>query len=304
VAYRVGTAFFFVFLYVLLIFLVADIVRFTHLTHIEHFMTHSWAGAGILIFIVSTIFIYGNINYHNKKRTEINIEIEKPLGENGKLKMLLISDLHLGYGIGRAELDKWVKLLNAENADVILVAGDVIDRFARPLEEEQMYKSLNDLKARYGVFMALGNHDFLGNIAENLAFLQKTNFTLLRDTAVLVDSSFYIAGRNDYSQSARLPLAAILQNADATKPLFLIDHQPNNLNDAEQNGIDLQVSGHTHYGQIFPINLIEKLIFEKPYGYLKKNDTHYFISSGLGIWGGKFRIGSRSEYVVINIVGL
>jgi len=301
VIYHIGTSFYIIFLYLLLIFAFADLVRITHLTHIEQFMYRSWVGFGILAFVVSTVFIYGNINYRHKKRTELNIKTEKLIGERQEVKMLLVSDLHIGYGIKRKELDGWIKTLNAENADVILVAGDLIDRVTRPLYEEKMYESLSNLRARYGVYMALGNHESLGKINENLVFLQKAGINVLQDTAVLVDGSFYIAGRNDFSQRNRKPLTEIISGIDRSKPVFLIDHQPNNLNEAAENNIDLQVSGHTHHGQVFPLNLIEKLIFEKPYGYLQKGNTHFFISSGLGVWGGKFRIGSRSEYVVINV---
>ena len=302
ILYRVGTSFLMIFLYALIIFLLADLVRITHLINIKQFMYHSWLGLGVVTFVLSTIFIYGNINYHNKKRTEITVKTEKSLGTNQELKVLLVSDLHIGYGIKRKELDGWVKTLNAEKADVILLAGDLIDRFTRPLEEEKMYESLNNLQARYGVYMALGNHDILGSLDENFSFLQKTNINVLRDTAVLVDSSFYIVGRDDFSYRNRKPLNDIVKDIDYNKPIILIDHQPNNLGEAAENNIDLQVSGHTHDGQVFPINLIEKLIFEQKYGYLKKENTHYYISSGLGIWGGKFRIGSHSEYVVINFV--
>ena len=302
ILYRVGTSFLMIFLYALMIFLLADLVRITHLINIKQFMYHSWVGLGVVTFVLSTIFIYGNINYHNKKRTEITVKTEKSLGTNQELKVLLVSDLHIGYGIKRKELDGWVKTLNAEKADVILLAGDLIDRFTRPLEEEKMYESLNNLQARYGVYMALGNHDILGSLDENFSFLQKTNINVLRDTAVLVDSSFYIVGRDDFSYRNRKPLNDIVKDIDHNKPIILIDHQPNNLGEAAESNIDLQVSGHTHDGQVFPINLIEKLIFEQKYGYLKKENTHYYISSGLGIWGGKFRIGSRSEYVVINFV--
>jgi len=303
IAYRLGTAWIFVFLYLLLFFLVTDLLQVLHLIRLERFMIHNWIGAGALTLVLAAVFIFGNIVYHHKKRTEIDVKTEKQTGENGRMKILLISDLHLGYTIKRAEVDKWVTMLNAEHADLILIAGDVIDRFVRPLEEEQMHLSLNKLQARYGVFLALGNHDLMGNTKENMAFLQKTNFTILRDTALLVEDAFYVIGRNDFSQAGRASLADILKNAAKDKPLLLLDHQPNALAEAAENGIDLQVSGHTHNGQVFPVNLIEKMIFEQPYGYLKKGNTRFYITSGLGIWGGKFRIGSRSEYVVINLEG-
>jgi predicted MPP superfamily phosphohydrolase len=302
VLYRIGTSWLIIFLYLFLIFLFIDLIRLTHIVNIERFMINNWYGLGALVLVISTLLIAGNITYHRKKRVELNIEIPKSVNTHDNLKILLISDLHLGYGIGKSELEKWVQLINAEKPDIALIAGDLIDNFIKPLEEEKLYNTLSKINAKHGVFMALGNHDYIGgNIAENLDFIKRSNINVLRDSAILIDNSFYIIGRDDYSQKNRKRLAEITDNLDKSKPVFCIDHQPVSLDEACQNGIDLQVSGHTHYGQVFPLNYIQKFIFEKPYGYLKKSNTQYFITSGIGIWGGKFRIGSRSEYVVINI---
>ena len=90
-----------------------------------------------------------------------------------------------------------------------------------------------------------------------------------------------------------------MKAADTTKYMILLDHQPWHLEQAEQAGIDFQFSGHTHEGQVYPANLIVKAIYEKSYGAYQRGNTHYYISSGIGIWGGCYRIGTRSEYVVM-----
>jgi predicted MPP superfamily phosphohydrolase len=301
ILYNIGTSWLIVFLYLLLIFVICDLIRLTGLVNIKHFMYHNWYGWAIITAIISTILIIGNINYHRKKRVEINIEISKPINQNNNLKILLISDLHLGYGIGKSELEGWISLLNKEDADVVLIAGDVIDNFTKPLEEDKVYKTLRKIKSKNGVFMALGNHEYIGNIDESINFIKKSNITLLRDTAVLLNDNFYIVGREDFSRQYRKRLSVIMENLDKSKPIIVLDHQPIRLKEARINGADLQLSGHTHNGQVFPINYIAKCIFSKAYGYLKEGETHYFITSGLGLWGGKFRIGTRSEYVVINL---
>ncbi|MDR0830136.1 MAG: metallophosphoesterase [Prevotellaceae bacterium] len=303
ILYIIGTSWIIIFLYLLLIFLFLDIIRLTHLVNIERFMVHSWYGWGIFSVLISAILIIGNINYYKKNRVEINIETSKPLASQNGLKIVSISDLHLGYGIGKPELENWVRLINAEKPDVVLIAGDVIDNFSKPIFEDKMYKTFRKINTKFGVFMALGNHEYIGNIEENLDFLKRANINVLRDSAVLINDDFYIVGREDYSRKYRKRLAVITDNLDKTKPIICIDHQPMRLKEARQNGVDFQVSGHTHYGQIFPLNYIQKLMFEKPYGYTRKGETQYFITSGLGIWGGKFRIGTRSEYVVINLIG-
>ncbi|MDR2683976.1 MAG: metallophosphoesterase [Prevotellaceae bacterium] len=299
--YNVGTSWLIIFLYLLLIFICLDLIRLTHLVNIERFMFNNWYGWGVLSVAISALLIVGNINYYKKKRVEIDIEIPKTVWLQQELKIVLISDLHLGYGIGKLELENWISLINTEKPDVVFIAGDVVDNFIKPLSEEKIYKTLRKINAKQGVFMALGNHEYIGNIEENLDFLKRSNINVLRDTAVLINDSFYIIGREDYSRKYRKCLAVITDSLDKSKPIFCIDHQPILLKEALQNGIDLQVSGHTHHGQVFPINYIQRLMFEKPYGYFKKGGTQYFTTSGIGLWGGKFRLGTRSEYVVINV---
>ena len=300
ILYHIGTSWIIVFLYLLIIFLVLDLIRLTHLVNIKPFMFNNWYGWAVVSIIISAILIYGNINYYKKKRVEINVEISKPINKKNNLKILLISDLHLGYGILHKELESWLPLLNKEKADIVLIAGDVIDNFIKPLEEEKMYKTLRKIYAKQGVFMVLGNHEYIGNIYESIGFIKKSNITLLRDTSVLIDDSFYLVGREDYSRKYRKRLSALLEGIDKTKPIIVIDHQPIRLKEARINGVDLQVSGHTHNGQVFPLNLFANWFFKKPYGFLKEGGTNYFVTSGLGLWGGKFRVGTHSEYVVIN----
>ena len=301
ILYHIGTSWLIVFVYLFIIFLICDLIRITHITNIERFMYSNWYGWAGVTIIISSLLIFGNINYHKKKRVEINVEISKPINEKNHLKILLISDLHLGYGILKEELESWLPLLNKENADIVLIAGDVIDNFIKPLEEEKVYKTLRKINAKQGVYMALGNHEYIGNIDESINFIKKSNITILRDTSVLIDNSFYLVGREDFSRKYRKRLSALLENIDKTKPIIVIDHQPIRIKEARINGVDLQVSGHTHNGQVFPLNWIAKWLFKKSYGYLKQNETNYFITSGLGLWGGKFRIGTQSEYVVINL---
>jgi predicted MPP superfamily phosphohydrolase len=299
--YHIGTSWLIVFLYLILIFLVFDIIKIIHLFDIKIFMYQNWYGWIFVIMIVSILLIVGNLNYYKKKRIELNVEILKPINEKNNLKILFISDLHLGYGILKDELETWLPLLNKENADIVLIAGDVIDNFVKPLNEQKIYKTLRKINAKSGVFMALGNHEYIGNIDESIDFIKKSNIILLRDTAVLINDSFYIVGREDFSRKYRKRLSVILDDIDKSKPIIAIDHQPIRLKEARINGVDLQVSGHTHNGQVFPINYLAKWIFKKAHGYLQQGSTHYYITSGLGIWGGKFRIGTRSEYVVINL---
>lgn len=288
-------------LYLVIIFLVTDIIRTTGILPIRHFMFNSWLGFGVLSLLVTALMTFGNINYHHKKRVELTIKTGKNIVSVKPLKIVAISDLHLGYGIGTKEFQKWVKLINQEEADVVLIAGDAVDNRVKPMYDKDFAFIFSEIKAKQGVYLAPGNHEYIANIEESIIFLTKAGIIVLQDSVVLINNAYYIAGRDDRSNSKRKAIAEITAIIDQTKPIILLDHQPDHLDEVAENNIDLYFSGHTHDGQMWPISLITKTMYEVSYGYLKKGNTHFYVTSGIGIWGGKFRIGSRSEYVVINI---
>jgi predicted MPP superfamily phosphohydrolase len=296
-AYRVGTAWFFIALYLLLIFLFMDLLRIV--LPMQKILINNWFTFGVLAIVLTTVFIYGYFNYRNIKRVELNVSINKPITP---LKIVAISDLHIGYGTGKAELGKWITLINRENPDIVLIAGDIVDNHLEPLIKQNY--SFEKIKSRYGVYACLGNHEYIGSfsdISKSLDFLHNAKVTTLRDTAILVNDEFYLIGRDDRSNRNRKTLSELLQTLDTTKPLIMLDHQPFHLEEAENNAINFQFSGHTHDGQLPPVSWITKRMYEVSHGYLQKSHTHFYVTSGLGIWGGKFRIGTQSEYVVINL---
>lgn len=301
VVYNVGTSWLIVFLYLLLVFLLLDIIRITHLLPVEKIMYKSWAGLGIMAIVVIFILGWGYYRYTHKKRVEVDIKVNKEMSSGNRLKIVAISDLHLGYTIGKKEFESWIELINNENADVLLIAGDITDNNIEPLHKQQIEESFKKIKTRYGTFAALGNHEYIAGIEYSMGFLKKTGMTILRDSAVLVNNSFYIIGRDDRSNHHRKTIEELTGTLDKSKPIILIDHQPYDLDETEKNRIDLQISGHTHDGQVWPVSLLVKLMYENPHGYLQKGESHIYVSSGLGLWGGKFRVGTQSEYVVINL---
>jgi predicted MPP superfamily phosphohydrolase len=182
----------------------------------------------------------------------------------------------------------------------VLIAGDAIDNNLRPLIAGGLAESFRRIESRYGVFIAPGNHEYIAGIDESLSFFREDEVTVLRDSAALIGGRFYAVGRDD-RRRRRASLASLTAPLDRSKPVVVLDHQPYHLEEAEQAGVDLQFSGHTHRGQVWPITWIVDSMFEKSYGFLQRGNTRYYITSGIGIWGGKFRIGTRSEYVVITI---
>ena len=213
-----------------------------------------------------------------------------------------MSDFHLGVANDKKRLEQYVRLINSQHPDLIIIAGDLIDNNVLPLEKERMWETLNKLQAPLGTYFCMGNHEYMVDFDAGMNFLQKTGMNILIDTLVVINESIQIIGRDDFHRRPnRKSLEELVKEIDNNLPVILIDHQPFHLNEAEENGIDLQFSGHTHKGQMFPVNLLVNRMYEISYGYAKKGNTHYYISSGLGLWGPPFRIGTKSEVVVLNI---
>ena len=298
VVYRLGTSWFFISIYLLIIFLLIDLLRLTHLFSVDKFVFGNWHALGIITGIITVAMASGYFKYTNKERVELSITINKNM--ESPLKIVAISDLHLGFSIGKKEFEQWVELINKENPDIVLIAGDIIDNYMKPVLEQDIASSFRKIKSKYGTYAAVGNHEYItGNILKALDFLHHSGVTVLKDSAALINDEFYIAGRDDKMNPDRKTIEELTNPLDHSKPIILLDHQPFNLENIEKNNIDLQISGHTHQGQVWPISWITNLIYEKSHGYLKKGNSHIYVSSGIGIWGGKFRIGTRSEYVVI-----
>ncbi|MDR0733404.1 MAG: metallophosphoesterase [Dysgonamonadaceae bacterium] len=253
--------------------------------------------------LTAGLMIYGYYRFTHPEISEQDIVINKSAGIYKELKIVGLSDLHLGVNIDKNRLKKIVQLANRQNPDLILIAGDIIDNNVLPLMREKMWEEFGQMRAPLGVYACLGNHEYLSGIEPSMDFLRKTNIRLLVDSVVLIDNSFWLVGRDDIQGNPnRKPLVDLVAETDTSLPLFLLDHEPVNLNDAEQNNIDLQFSGHTHFGQIFPINLLVKRMYETAYGYARKGNTQYYISSGIGLWGPPVRIGTNSEVAVFNVL--
>ena len=197
-------------------------------------------------------------------------------------------------------------MINAENPDLVLIAGDIIDGSMRPLKEERMAEEFHRLKAP--IYACLGNHEYFSGSPEAQQFFRDAGIHLLIDEAAVIDSSIVIIGRDDRMNMRRKPIKELVSQ----NPLFgkgqgeafsiVLDHQPYNLDRAEAASIDFQLSGHTHRGQVWPISWITDHIYECSWGSHQRGNTRYYVSSGIGIWGGKFRIGTQSEYVVADII--
>jgi len=298
-----GYTYMITFIYLLLSFTVIDII--SGFNAFLHFLPYPasfklWAFVASLV-IIAGMLVYGNYQFNHPDVVRLFVKSSKPL-QNKHLKIVAISDLHLGVAIDKKQLEKYIEMINAEHPDVVLMAGDVSDRTVKPMIRQHMDEDLAKINAPLGVYAISGNHEYYSGDPYGVQkYITKAGIIYLRDSVVQVADAFYIAGRDDRTNPHRKKIGQILAGTDPTKPIILMDHQPQHLEEAVINNVDLQISGHTHNGQFFPGNLMVKLMYEKGYGYLKKGKSHFYVSSGLGIWGPLYRIGTQSELVVINL---
>ena len=246
------------------------------------------------------VFFLGNIYYYNKVRVELQLTTAKPLAR--PLRLVMATDLHLGYHNPRHELARWVDMINGEEPDVILIAGDIIDMSMRPLVEERMAEEFRRLKAP--VYACLGNHEYYTGEPLAQQFYRDAGICLLQDSCTVTPEGLLLVGRDDRTNPHRKALRKLLKDSGldtSAHYVIVLDHQPYHLEQAEQAGVDFQLSGHTHRGQVWPISWITDRIYECSFGPWQRGHTRYYVSSGLGIWGGKFRIGTQSEYVVATL---
>lgn len=309
----IGAFWFAVMLYLTLMLIVADLGRLVNLVfpYVAKLSNGNIPALKIALFgIISslTIVIVGSgfINARNPKVVRLDLSIPKQAGNMEYLRIAAASDIHLGTLVGSNHTRKLVNTINSLNPDLILFAGDVVDEDVGPVIEQNLGENLKQLYAPYGIFAATGNHEYIGGGDKPIAYLENHGIKVLRDTALLVNNSFYIIGREDlqkrhFSGKPRLGLEELMKDIDLTMPLIMLDHQPYNLEEAAKAGIDLQLSGHTHHGQLWPFGYITNKLFEVSRGYYKKDSTHYYVSTGYGTWGPPVRTGNRPEILLINL---
>ncbi len=297
--------------YFLLFVILKDLVRLADL--VFGFLPQTLYADQFKLLLLASIFIVviivviaGYINARNPVIRKLSLEIPKSANGLKHLRIAAASDIHLGTIISRSRLKMLVDKINLIDADIVLLPGDVVDEDLAPVIKQNLGELLKSIKSRYGVYAITGNHEYIGGVAPAMKYLTEHGITELRDSYIKVKDSFYIIGREDraskqFAGKLRKPLGEVINGIDRNLPLILMDHQPVKLQDAVNNGIDLQLSGHTHHGQLWPFNFITNQIYELSTGYLKKGNTHFYVSSGAGTWGPPVRTGNRPEILEINL---
>lgn len=296
--------------YLFLIFSIFDLLRvINHWTGILPITMRGYFSTATLVVLglVAIILIYGTWNSLHPVVRNYEITLDKKSSSLDSMRIVMVSDIHLGWIVGIDRIKNMTSIINSLEPDLILLPGDIVDEGVDLEAEQELPEVLQNLHPRLGAFAAMGNHEYISGNADTVTgFLKRAGITVLRDEWVEIADKLYIAGRDDasrshYSGGRRKDLSGLLEDMDKEKlPIILMDHEPFNLNEPEKAGVDLQVSGHTHLGQIYPNNYITNAVYENDWGYLRKGSLQTIVSCGFGTWGPPIRIGNRPE--VVNIL--
>lgn len=261
-------------------------------------------GVALLVFI--GLFVYALYSAYIPKVRHLTVTINKPLLK--PLRIAVASDLHLGRLFGNKAIDRLQRLITQSQADMLLMPGDIMDDNTQAFSDYNMAANLARLCASlpYGVYATLGNHDLYGHEKPITESLRNAGVQLLNDEVLRLDykgQPVWLVGRFDNHKRQRMATTELLAQVNTEEPVILLDHRPSDIIEHSLLPIDLQLSGHTHNGQIFPANFIVSSINRLGYGYEAIGKGHFVVSSGYGFWGIPFRLGSRSEIWLISLSG-
>lgn len=297
------------FIYFLLFFVLLDIVFIVfRLLNVEITSTLHFSGGLIVILLTIGFVSYGLYNANQLKHVSYSVSFEEKTAASG-MKLVLISDLHLGAVNSENRLKRIVDEINQLNPDLVCIPGDIFnDYFGSIQDPKKAIETLKKLKATYGVYASLGNHDAGKTFSQMVDFLSQSNITLLNDEYTVVGERLILVGRLDpnpiggYGELKRKDIGHLFEKMNPDLPVVVMDHTPINLDEYGEE-VDLILSGHTHKGQVFPGNLITKRIFEVDYGHYQRNENspHVIVTSGVGTWGMPMRVGTNSEIVSIQV---
>ncbi len=300
-------------LYYVLFIIFLDLARLFHhwFNFFPDFITQNYDKTKLMLFatvnaVVLYILFAGYINQRMPVTKTFNLTVNKTVVGLKELKIVAASDIHIGNLFNKKRVTKMVDSINALQPDIVLLVGDVLSEDLAYVLHDNTAEPLKNIRSKYGAFAITGNHEYIGGADDACKYLQSLNVETLRDTAKLIDSSFYVVGREDkekkrFAGTDRKTVDELLAGVDKSLPVILLDHQPYNLHNAVNNQVDLQLSGHTHNGQMWPINYITRAIFELSWGYKQIEKTHFYVSCGYGIWGPPVRLGSKPELVEIKL---
>ena len=310
-------------LYVVLFDLLRLIAKHTKLKNTLLFSRGSVISIGsVVVACAVATCLYGIFNARNIKVNEYSVTVNKSCGSDKHLKAVLVADLHMGYAIGVDHITNMVEKINQQNADIVIIAGDIFDNSYDGMDDpEGLNAQLRSIKSKYGVYAVYGNHDIDEKILMGFTFdwggkqlhsekmtnfMKECNIKLINDESVLINDEFYLVGRRDTDKpgtedGTRAEISELTKDLDKTKPIFVLSHEPDELQKTADAGADIDFSGHTHDGQLFPGNLTIGLFWENPCGMIKKDNMYSIVTSGVGVYGTFMRVGTDAEICSVDI---
>lgn len=310
-------------LYVVLFDLLRLIAKHTKLKNTLLFSRGSVISIGsVVVACAVATCLYGIFNARNIKVNEYSVTVNKSCGSDKHLKAVLVADLHMGYAIGVDHITNMVEKINQQDADIVIIAGDIFDNSYDGMDDPEGIKAqLKSIKSKYGVYAVYGNHDIDEKILMGFTFdwggkqlhsekmtnfMKECNIKLINDESVLINDEFYLVGRRDTDKpgtedGTRAEISELTKDLDKTKPIFVLSHEPDELQKTADAGADIDFSGHTHDGQLFPGNLTIGLFWENPCGMIKKDNMYSIVTSGVGVYGTFMRVRTDAEICSVDI---
>ena len=310
-------------LYVVLFDLLRLIAKHTKLKNTLLFSRGSVISIGsVVVACAVATCLYGIFNARNIKVNEYSVTVNKSCGSDKHLKAVLVADLHMGYAIGVDHITNMVEKINEQDADIVIIAGDIFDNSYDGMDDPEGIKAqLKSIKSKYGVYAVYGNHDIDEKILMGFTFdwggkqlnsekvtnfIKECDIKLINDESVLINDEFYLVGRRDTDKpgtedGTRAEISELTKDLDKAKPIFVLSHEPDELQKTADAGADIDFSGHTHDGQLFPGNLTIGLFWENPCGMIKKDNMYSIVTSGVGVYGTFMRVGTDAEICSVDI---
>ena len=257
-------------------------------------------GMAVCLAFPSTIVILGIYHFNKIRVSEYNITVNgNPAGKN-TLKIAFVSDFHIGDLTTISFVERFTDRIRTIDPDILLFGGDLLEGDSEDLRTRKIEALFQQLDIPYGIYGVFGNHEY-HSLEKSYAFYRHAGITVLRDSVLMIDNSFYLAGRKDSRNRNRKPVGKLLECLGNEYPVILLDHRPTDFAATADSGADVQFSGHTHHGQLFPFNYITRHLYELSWGYKKIGSTHFFVSSGIQLWGPPVRTAGKSEIMVVSI---
>jgi len=294
--------FLYLFLFVLLLDLLLLINLLFSIVPRERIKSRSFRSGGLMVIVCCSlaVVVAGIINFNTIRTTEYQITIPGKSSEISHLRIAFVSDFHLQENTGIHFVEKFASKIESIKPDLMLFGGDIVEGDGKDEKMAGFERIFSSITARHGVYGVLGNHEHYAG-QDKGSFFSNSGIEILRDSVVIVGNSFVLAGRNDSRTRTRKSVAEIIGTIPDSLPVILVDHRPTVIGQIGKNSPDVVLSGHTHNGQLFPINLITQRVYELSHGYMKKGETHFFVSSGIRLWGPPVRTTGKSEIIVIDV---